>query len=376
MKRGLLSVAKVTALGFMAVIVSMVVTPGDLFAMEMDKEIKVLKDRIEELETKQAEIYHTQEEKRAAGLKSKIAEKISLGGLIEVEAAADNDELNGNSSDLTLATVELVLDIDVDEFVDGHIGLLFEEGAEDNHVKVDEGIINLKSPYGLNLALGKLYVPFGNFTSHFISDPQTLELGETNDTAAVVSWGNDLIGLHFGVFNGDVDGDGSNDIEDYVAAATITPWEGVVAGLSYISDLSESDADITNPFTGGAFISDEISGFAVFVNAEYGQFSFSGEFLGANKSFKVADLDADADGSGDRPKTYNLEVAYGVNDDIEVAVKFEGNDDFPGFPEDQYGAAASYGIFINTTVALEYLHGEYHTGEERDLVTAQIALAF
>ncbi len=376
MKRGLLSVTKLTALAFMAVIVSLAVTPGNLFAMEMDKEIKVLKERIEELETKQAEIYHTSEEKRAAGLMSKIAEKISFGGLIEVEAAADNDELNGNSSDLTLATVELGFDIEVDEKVDGHLLLLFEEGEEDNHFIIDEGIINIKSPYGLNLALGKMYVPFGNFNSHFISDPQTLELAETNDTAAVVSWGNDLIGLQVGVFNGDVDADGSNDIEDYVAAATITPCNGVEAGVSYISDISESDADITDLGASGAFISDEIPGFAAFVTAEYRRFSLSGEYIGATKTFKLADLDVDANGSGDKPKTYNFEVAYGVNDALEVAVKYEGNDDFPGFPEEQYGVAASYGLFTNTTVALEYLRGEYNTGEERDLVTAQVALEF
>ena len=376
MKRGLFSVAKATVVAFIAITVSMALTPGDLFAMEMDKEIKVLTDRIEDLETKQAEIYHTKEEKRAAGLKSKIAENISLGGVIEIEAAADNDELHGNGSDLTLATVELALEVETHEYVDGHIILLFEEGEESDHLIVDEGVINLKSPYGLNLALGKLYVPFGNFHTHFISDPQTLELAETNDTAAVASWGNDLIGLQFGIFNGDVDTNGSNDIEDYVAAATITPVEGVEAGLSYISDISETDADITGLNGTGVFISDEIPGFSAYITAEFGQFSFSGELVGATRGFKAADLDADGDGNGDKPEAYNIEAAYGVNDDLELAVRFEGNNDFSDLPEDQYGVAASYGLFTNTTVGIEYLHGEYHTGEERDLLTAQLALEF
>lgn len=101
------------------------------------------------------------------------------------------------------------------------------------------------------------------------------------------------------------------------------------------------------------------------LTVELGQFSFSGEFFGANENFKIADLDADVDSKGDRPEAYNLEIAYDVNDDFEIAVKLEGNEDSPAFPEEQSGAAASYGIFTNTEVAFEYLHGEYNTGEEK-----------
>ena len=43
------------------------------------------------------------------------------------------------------------------------------------------------------------------------------------------------------------------------------------------------------------------------------------------------------------------------------------------FPEKQYGAAASYALFENVTVAVEYLEGEYDTlynmGEKRKAAT-------
>lgn len=61
---------------------------------------------------------------------SKIAENISHGGLFKVEASADNDELNGNSSDLTLATVFLGLEVEIQEYIDGQLRLLFEEETE------------------------------------------------------------------------------------------------------------------------------------------------------------------------------------------------------------------------------------------------------
>ncbi|MGB9499006.1 MAG: hypothetical protein ACKVE4_04480 [Dissulfuribacterales bacterium] len=62
---------------------------------------------------------------------------------------------------------------------------------------------------------------------------------------------------------------------------------------------------------------------------------------------------------------------------LEVAVKYEGGDDLGEFlPEDQYGAAVTYGLFENTSLSPEYLHGEFENDDERDLVTTQLAIEF
>jgi hypothetical protein len=45
-------------------------------------------------------------------------------------------------------------------------------------------------------------------------------------------------------------------------------------------------------------------------------------------------------------------------------------------PEDQYGAAVTYGLFENTSLSLEYLHGEFENDDERDLLTTQLAVEF
>jgi hypothetical protein len=36
----------------------------------------------------------------------------------------------------------------------------------------------------------------------------------------------------------------------------------------------------------------------------------------------------------------------------------------------------SYGIFQHTTLAVEYLHGEFENDDERDAIVAQLAVEF
>lgn len=60
-----------------------------------------------------------------------------------------------------------------------------------------------------------------------------------------------------------------------------------------------------------------------------------------------------------------------------LAARYEGGDELGDFlPENQYGAAVTYSLFENTSIALEYLHGEFANDDERDLLTTQLAVEF
>ncbi|MCD6526540.1 MAG: hypothetical protein J7K75_06090, partial [Desulfuromonas sp.] len=98
------------------------------------------------------------------------AERITLSGLVEAEVGyekidfddpAQDDE---DSSDISLATVELGIDVAVAEHVSGSVLLLWEEG--EGPVDVDEAFILLNGEDVLPIFLraGKIYVPFGDFT--------------------------------------------------------------------------------------------------------------------------------------------------------------------------------------------------------------------
>ncbi len=340
--------------------------------------------RLNKLENQQVELYHTLQEKKAAGLGTKIAERITISGLLEIEGYYENLEFEGgnsdSSSDFILATAQLSLAAEITEHFTGDISVLFEEDATEP-IEVDEATINFEF-LRMNGRFGRQYLPFGVFHSHFISDPLTLELGETRETAFLLGYERSLFSLSAFVFNGDADKIGSEEhIRDWGAALTIAPAGQILLGASYISDLADTGAGLVSEYRS------RTAGWSAFSIFEWKRFDFTTEVLGAVDSFDSADFDEDGDGKGDRPLAWNIETAFSPRDDIELALRVEGSRDFFGFPELQYGADVSWSIVDNLTLSLEYLRGEFDADfaetdeagnpiERRDLVTAQLALEF
>jgi hypothetical protein len=423
MKKGLMGV-------FLAFITVSFMIPGVCFCEEMSnhelmQELKALKEQIRTLEEKlenqekekikkqpaqQGDKFHGGgegqlglperirriEEKMAQkqeGMLGKWADKITLSGVIEAEAGYedydydDPGERDEDSSDITLATVELGVDVDIVKHVKGHVLFLWEED-DTEPVDVDEGFITLdgEDVVPLYLNVGKLYVPFGNFESHFISDPLTLELGETRESALTVGYANECVDISISAFNGDVDETGEDDhIESFVASASFSVPEevssnfGISGGVSYISNIADSDGlqDYLDEEYGVDEIKDYISGWSAFLSVSFmDKIFFEAEYVGATDNFEESDLGLDP-GVKFEPKTWNFELAYAATDRIELAVKYEGGDDLDNaLPEDQYGAAVSYALFEDTCLSFEYLHGEFENDDERELITTQLAVEF
>lgn len=303
-----------------------------------------------------------------------LVEKFEISGLLEIEASSFDDDFTGaEGTDIILATVELGFDAIVNSNISGHILLLHEEDS--TPIVVDEGYITISTGNDISITAGQMYIPFGMYNSFMVTDPMTLDLGETNESALLVYFAKDKFEFSAGIFNGavdEIDGATVNDtVSSYFASVVASDvYKGVTVGASYLSNLGDSDAGLT----GGAVV-EKTAGYTVFVSGEYGQFAFEAEYV-ASGEFDVADLDADGDGNGDTPTAYNLEVAYSVNDKTTIAGRYEGNSEFFGNPETRYGAAVSYALFDNVGVALEYLTGEYESGENVSAATLLFALGF
>ena len=316
---------------------------------------------------------------------------LRLHGLLELEAFAEKMEGGDETSDLTLATAQVQLEVEINENIGGHVVFLYEEiEGEDDTVEVDEALIHLTHPFAVfggkvGLYGGKMYVPFGKFNSHFVSDPLTLELGETNDTALYVDYlWRDLVEFKTGFFNGEVDTVGdNNNIDSFVAAVEATPAEGLNFGVSYISDLAESDGELVSGDLPGDSYRSSVAGGAAYLSASYGMFTFEAEYLAALEKFDRAlvesnlALDEPSGLTGRRPRTWNLELALTPAAGWEVAVKAEHAKDFLDDAR-RHGIVVAHGLFRNTSLALEYLHSDGR-GEGNDPVhttTAQLAFEF
>ena len=337
-------------------------------------DVEDLYERIEKLE-----------EKSAPG---SLSENITLSGVIEVEAGY---EKNGeDSSDIVVATVEVGIDAQIVKHVSGHILFLYEIDEDETPFDVDEAIISINGEdvVPLYLNAGQMYLPFGNFESHMISDPVTLELGETRESAVVAGFATDWIDISAGVFNGDINETGKdNKIESYVAGAVFTLPEntvanfGLTAGASYISNIGDSDSleGIIKDDLELETIKDYVPGYSAFVSISVlDRFFFNAEYLTAADEFEfTADELATGQPLEFKPSTWYAELAVGIIEDLEIAAHYAESDDCDDvLPENRYGAAITYGLFESTSLGLEYLHNEFENDDETDIVTAQLAIEF
>ena len=332
-----------------------------------------------------------------------IVEGIQLGGLVEIEAGYEHLDFEGagdeDSSDISVATVELSVDAGITDQLRAHVLLLYEEEEDDQDIVIDEAILHIRaedvcvpdksceSPW--YVSIGKLYVPFGYFESHFVSDPLTLELGETRESALVAGLANDWVNVALGAFNGDISerGDDDNHIENFVASAFLTlpeesvPGLSLKVGVSYINDIADTDSvqDALQDEDGFDTdeVKDDIGGFSAFVSASLMDKLFlEAEYVGAMDAFESSDLGLDP-GEKFEPEAWNIELAWAVIEDLELAVKYEGsNDALDLIPAKRYGGAITYGLFENTSLGLEYLYGEFENDDEVTTVTGQVAVEF
>jgi hypothetical protein len=343
---------------------------------EGNAEIENLKRRIEVLESEQNSAAKPERSPLSLG---SLADKITLSGLIELEMVYEKPEGGDESSDLALATVELGLDIQATDYLGGHILLLWEEG-ETEPVDLDEAVIRLTYPRPLGgvtagFTGGKMYVPFGKFNSYMITGPLTLDLGETNQSAGMLTLEGSKWTLQAGAFSGETDTADDNDtINGWLAALEIQPTEQFGFGVSVISDLAESDIGLVGD---EALYRESVLGASAWLSWQIAQFSLEAEFLTALDQFDADLPGLSEDLTGRRPKAWNLELAWMPNDRWQIAGRYEQADDFQD-DVTRYGAAVSYGFFEHTVLAAEYLHSDAE-GPEGDPVhtaTVQLALEF
>ncbi len=397
---------------FLSLVVAVFLFLGSALAQEMSKEeiikeINALKERaikleenltiLEKAETSakkkaEDEIQHdgvmgTNESMETL---EKYIKGIEFSGAIEVEAVYEHFKSEGgkreDSSDLAVATIDFAVEALI---TDRMRTLVLIEYEDNEDVIVDEAIIHYQaeqvcvadlscnSPW--YASIGKLSIPFGYFESHFISGPLTEDLGESKETAVVAGIYNSFINIAVGVFNGDIDKAENDDhIESYVATGMFTipediaPNVGFMAGVSYISNIADSDnlTDFFDEEFEADTIIDYVAGFSSFLSVSFmNRFFFEAEYIGAVESFE--------EDENFRPKTWNFEFAFILIEDVEAAVRYGGSADTLNFlPDTQLGIGGIYEIFNNTYIGLEYLYEEFENDDEVVTLTTQLAVEF
>jgi len=298
-------------------------------------------------------------------------QSLKFGALLEVEGYTS--KIGGESqSDLVLATAAFDLEAVLNEWLMGHVGLLWEQYSRETD-NLDEAYIALGASESIPfyLVVGRFYQPVGNFETAFVSDPLTLELAELNKVSAMVGYENPWFDLNVSAFNGEVkesvpaDEGGDSTIDDFYASASLMLVERIKLGVYWLSDLMETynlarvGEDIANlpgyEKDGGA---------GAFINLYLGLFALNAEYVSAIEGYQL-------DGGHYVPAAFNLEVSAQVHEKVAVGLKYEASDDLYAtvdqtgslkfgdkFPGQSYGVVVSHAFHEHAAVAAEYLHIE------------------
>ncbi|MFP4476532.1 MAG: LbtU family siderophore porin [Desulfatibacillaceae bacterium] len=335
-----------------------------------------------------------------------LAQALEISGALEVEVGFADDFAGEDASDGTLSTVEFGVDVTACDWATGSVVFLWEED-DTEQVELDEGSITLGNleRFPLYLQAGKYVVPFGRYETLVISDPLTLELGETRESALGVGFeAHGAYGMVYG-FNGDVDQIGDNDqINGYGASVGFVVERDTMAldvGAGVLSNILESDTygdwflgEHEDPAGNPAYLGvDEfVAGYALHAVAGVGPVTLIGEYVSAAEDPEFHLFDATTDAlvrvyEVDRPSAWSVEagVTFPVmGRKATVALAWQGTDNSVMLELPETRLLGSIGVAINdyVAVAVEYSHdedyaaGEGGTGENADAGTLQLALSF
>jgi len=326
------------------------------------------------------------------------AQRIHFSGVIEVEAGYERTDYDDSalddedSSDIVLATAQLGIDVDVVENVSGSIVFLWEED-DTEPVDVDEAFITLGGTEQVPVYLrgGKMYLPFGNFTSNMISDPLTLELGEIRESAVEVGYEQAGFSMTGYIFNGDIDEAGKDShIDNFGVAIGYTLEQDnftIDSGICYINNLIDSDGygdafedgqDEAAAMGNTLELNDYVGGFGAHLVVGVAGFTIVGEYITAtdDPEYLLNGVKTKVDAIA----AWNIELGYTFNAatrEITVAAGYQGSDDAADLlAESRYVGSVGVNIAEYTTLSCEYLHDQFENDDEVDVVTAQLALEF
>ncbi len=336
----------------------------------------------------------SREQEEMKSILDRLADRVSLSGLVELEASYERLKHRGDGdteedSRFTLATAQLDVDARIHEYVNAHLLFLYEEGETDP-IDVDEATITLGATemFPFYLLAGRFYPHIGDFTTWFVSDPLTLELGEMRHTAVSAGWLGSWIHAAVGVFNGDVSDRDDDHINSYWIDVQVFNPEGALGpfqfnlGAGYTNNFG--DTDTLREEVPDQRLEDLVAGFSLYGTVAYGPLSLTAEYLGALDRFNTGELAfavVDGEFVSARPRAWNVELAYTFLDSFLIAAKYEGTKDlFHLLPRTQFGGVFGWEFLPGVTWSVEYLRGEFASNDEeldtRDLVTTQLAVTF
>lgn len=300
-------------------------------------------------------IYRTREEQREAGLHREITPWLSLSGLLEGEIQSNRFiPRNGESAIKTRernATLQLGLNVDLFDMAE--VEAVVEYDTETDKFLSEEAFITFEYEQ-IDLSLGKQFTPLGLYFSRFVTGPM-LEFAETSArNSGLLTYGpSDQFDLTVAAYRGRSSEQGEGEVWDWAVGFEAWPSDAFSFGLSYQSDLSDSDARLLDD---NHYIR-RVPAVSAYLLGIIDGFELSFEVVAALDEFQELEED------WNKPMAWNAEAAHYIpSADIDLAIRIEESRELKEEPELRYGAAVTWYPGRQVSLTMEYLRGRYDTG--------------
>ena len=333
-------------------------------------------------------------------------ESVAVSGVVEVEAGMASDYAGDDSSDITLATMELGFEAALSEQVTGNLVLLWEEDATEP-VDLDEATITLgrTETQPLFMVLGKTKAPFGTFETNMISDPMTLETAETSQSLIQAGYDKNGIQVSAYTYKGDIILKGDDDAINTFGASAFYELDQkgftIKLGAGLMSNIMDSDglgdaftesqeAFLASASAGASYeLKDAVAGYAVNTIVSAGPVTFIGEYIAAGDDpeyYTDNGAGSEVTITAEAPAAWQIEAAVTFpvsGKEITTAATFQGSDNMAGvLPENRYGIAVGAALTETLGLTAEYIaENDYSvadggTDDDASAMTFQLALEF
>jgi regulator of replication initiation timing len=344
------------------------------------------------------DLFFLRQQKRIAdvigyeNLPSKNRPILALSGMIEALLSYQNPFGPGpTTNSLELSEVELDVYAEVSRWAHGFLSILFDSSTLDPNLTgsgnaanngklfIDRGFVTIgnmtKTP--IYFSAGRMYVPFGRYSSNMYSNPVTKSLGRTNVNAALLGYATDNVNVAAYFFDGGTtvgqSGIGGWGANLGFTASNLEKETDVVLGVGFINNLA--DSQLAQSPSGGGFSANAtteklqhvVPGVNVHAGASKGPFSFRSELVMATTSYATSDLTFN--GSGASPKAVHAEAAYGFDikerpSNISLGYGHTWEALGLSLPQNSYTATFNTSIWKNTVQTLEFRHDKNYASTD------------
>ncbi|MBT3234483.1 MAG: LbtU family siderophore porin [Bdellovibrionales bacterium] len=315
-----------------------------------------------------------------------LAMDISYSGVIDAEYRRSGGwGGTGTTGDFTIPNAASTIKTEIEKDVVATIDILYEE--DETPLGVDSIFLTIKHSI-FTLTLGRFYIPFGTFETNMISDPLTLELGETSESGLMLSYGRGPLDLSIFVFNGDIKAAAGTDrVNQYGIAAsydykTERDLQMTVAA-SYLNNIADSDG-LTTVATVANGIGNYVPGYNLSLKSTLENYGLFLEYISATTAFHSSNLSTGATpAAGATPSALNLEVFMTLQDfTLSAAIQNSSEAMALNFAENRILLGLSHLYRDKITISCEYmLESDYEvavggTGENKNTITFQLTTEF